>query len=133
MNVKNCRKCGKIYNYIMGPNICPKCKEEQETKFQEVKKYIQENGRAGMIAVSEACEVDTQQIQQWIREERLQFSDDSPIKVACESCGTMIGSGRFCAKCKNELASGLKNSIRQNKPEAEKTITKSNENRMRFL
>ena len=59
MNVKNCRKCGKLFNYVYGSAICPACKEALEAKFQEVRKYIQQHGRATMEEVSEECDVDT--------------------------------------------------------------------------
>lgn len=135
MNVKNCRKCGRLFNYIMGPNICPACKESMEAKFQEVKKYIQQHGKASMKQVSEECEVDTAQIQQWIRQERLQFSDDSPIRVACEMCGKMIGSGKYCQECKDKMARQLnsamgKTGVMVEAPHPERRKT---ENKMRFL
>lgn len=133
MNVKNCRKCGKIFNYVMGPFICPNCRDGLEAKFQEVKKYIRENGTATMPQVCEACEVDGNQLRQWIREERLQFSDDSPIKVSCESCGTMIGSGRYCDACKAKLTGQLQGSIPK-KPVEEPIKKKAdNSQKMRFL
>lgn len=37
MNVRNCKKCGRMFNYVMGQVICPRCKEDQEAKFLEVK------------------------------------------------------------------------------------------------
>ncbi len=40
MNVRNCRKCGNLFNYVSGPPICMACREKLEEKFQEVKKYI---------------------------------------------------------------------------------------------
>ena len=134
MNVRNCKKCGKIFNYVAGPAICPRCKADQESKFQEVKKFVQENRGADITEVAEACEVEVKQIRQWIREERLQFADDSPIRIPCEGCGAMIQSGRFCDKCKLELSSGLKQTLGQNKPrETEKKQTKSEGDKMRFL
>ena len=30
MNVRNCRKCGKLFNHIMGAPICPACREKLE-------------------------------------------------------------------------------------------------------
>ena len=36
MNVRNCRKCGAIFNYVMGPIICPACRDAMEAKFKEV-------------------------------------------------------------------------------------------------
>ena len=134
MNVRNCKKCGKIFNYVVGPVICPRCKEWQEAKFQEVKKFVQENHGADITEVAEACEVEVKQIRQWIREERLQFADDSPIRIPCEGCGAMIQSGRFCDKCEVELANGFKHSVGQDKPkEPEKKPARSSGDKMRFL
>ena len=134
MNIRNCKKCGKIFNYVTGPVICPRCREDQESKFQEVKKYVQENRGADIAEVAEVCEVEIKQIRQWIREERLQFADDSPIRIPCEGCGAMIQSGRFCDKCKAELTSGFKQTLGQNKPrEMEKKTDRSDRDRMHFL
>ena len=55
-------------------------------------------------------------IKQWVREERLTFSDDSPITFACENCGKEIKTGRFCPDCKNKLGNKLDNLYE--KPEA---------------
>ncbi len=135
MNVRNCRKCGRIFNYVLGPIMCPKCREDQEAKFQEVKKYVQEHQGADIIEVSEECDVDPGQIRQWIREERLQFADDSPIRIPCESCGTMIRAGRFCDKCKLDMTNGFKNAMGQDKPrEPEvKPAMGRDRDKMRFL
>lgn len=134
MNVRNCRKCGKLFNYAIGPIVCPQCREGMEAKFKEVKAYIQSHPGCGTKEVSEECEVEISQIQQWLREERLEFSSDSMVQLSCESCGTMIRSGRFCDKCKNDLANGLRQSIAPAKkaPEPVKKET-SNTNKMRFL
>ncbi|MBR1523515.1 MAG: flagellar protein [Lachnospiraceae bacterium] len=134
MNVKNCRRCGKIFNYIGGQPICPSCREEIEKKFEVVKNYIRENPKASIPQICEECEVDTSQLQQWIREERLVFSDDSPVGIPCEKCGTMIHAGKYCDKCKAELANGLSASIA--KPEAPKIEPKRDPRgnpAMRFL
>ena len=44
MNVKNCRKCRRIFNYVMGPILCPNCREAEEAKKrdEEYKKHITE-------------------------------------------------------------------------------------------
>ncbi len=135
MNVRNCRKCGRIFNYVGGPPVCPRCREEQEAKFQEVKKFVQENHGADITEVAEACEVEISQIRQWIREERLQFADDSPIRIPCEGCGKMIQSGRFCDKCKIEMTQEFNHAMGRDKakePVKKPASTKSHE-KMRFL
>ena len=93
MNVKNCRKCGKVFNYIGGMPICPQCREELEKKFDTVKEYIREHRGASVLEVSKECEVEEAQIRQWVREERLEFDTSSGIGVVCESCGVAISSG----------------------------------------
>lgn len=133
MNVRNCKKCGKLFNYMAGLPICPACKEMAEKKFQEVKKYIRENPRADIQEVAENCEVEVSQIQQWIREERLEFTDDSPIKLPCEGCGAMINSGKYCDRCKNTMAKNLSNAIERPKTIQEPVKKQTHENKMRFL
>ena len=86
MNARNCRKCGKLFNYVSGPPICMACREALEEKFQEVKKYIEDHRTATIPQVSEECDVSTNQIQQWLREERLQLGEGSGITLFCEKC-----------------------------------------------
>lgn len=102
MDVRNCRKCGRIYNYVVGQNICPICRDKLEDQFKQVKEYIQNNKSCSVAEVIEACGVDRNQIQQWIREERLEFNGG--IGTSCEKCGANISKGRFCEKCKLDMA-----------------------------
>lgn len=113
MAIKNCKRCGKMFNFISGDPICPQCKEAREAKFQEVKKFVQDNKQASIPEIVQACDVDQKLINQWIREERLFFADDSPVKINCEKCGCQIATGRFCDKCKKETASNFSNAARR--------------------
>lgn len=137
MNVKNCRKCRRIFNYVMGPILCPNCREAEEAKFQEVKKYVQENRRCGMQEVSEACDVSLNQIQQWLREERLVLADDSPIGIGCEKCGKIIRGGRFCPECVNQMTNSFQSTMsgmrRTSSSYEEQRRDTRDGNRMRYL
>lgn len=137
MNIRNCRKCGKLFNYMSGPRTCQACREEMEIKFQEVKEYIRSNKRVGIHELSEACEVEVSQIRQWLREERLELTPDSPIAISCESCGDQIRSGKFCEKCKQDMAKGFTKATQKEKTEEEPTKPRRTEDprnsRMRFL
>lgn len=136
MNVRNCRKCGRVFNYVIGLPICPRCKEDQEKVFQTVKKYVQDNRGADIMEVAQECDVEPGQIRQWIREDRLQFADDSPIRIPCEKCGSMIRSGRFCEKCTMEMTNGFKQVLNQGRPApapAKPEPRKSDRDKMRFL
>lgn len=116
MNIRNCKKCGKMFNFISGEPICPACKEAAEAKFQEVKKFVQDNKQASIDEIVRNCDVDQKMVKQWIREERLFFSDDSPVKINCEVCGAQIPTGRFCEKCKKETANVFSNTMKSSMP-----------------
>lgn len=133
MNVRNCRKCGKLFNYAVGPLMCPDCVKALEEEFQKVKAYIQEHQNCGIHEVARECEVDVNQIQQWLREERLQLGEGSQIELTCESCGVLIRSGRFCDKCKANVSSGFTQMLNDARPQP--TIKKEEREspRMRFL
>jgi methionyl-tRNA synthetase len=119
----------------MGPAICPTCRTEKEDEFQKVKKYVQDNRGASIHQVAEECEVEIKQINQWIREDRLQFSEDSPIRVSCEKCGEMIRSGVYCEKCKAEMTNTLSSVYKkETAPVKEEPKKKaSDKDKMRFL
>ncbi len=134
MDVKNCRRCRRLFNYIGGQPICPQCREELEKKFQEVKKYIFDNRGATLRDVVDNCDIEEGQIRQWVREERLEFSSGVDIGVQCEKCGASIVSGRFCEKCKASMINDLTAAGRR--PEAEAAPTPKQQdtrNKMRFL
>lgn len=136
MNVRNCRRCKKLFNYVVGAIVCPSCREELEAEFQKVKKYVQENRHSDIRTVSDACEVPVDQIRQWVREERLEFSDDSTVGLNCEKCGRMIKSGRYCDDCKRDMtqsfsrvmAAGRGTAANVEKPKPDRSNPK-----MRFL
>ena len=138
MNVRNCRKCGRVFNYIIGQTLCLSCRDALEGKFKEVKEYVQTNRGCTVNDVAEACEVDPNQIRQWIREERLEFTEDSMIGLACEICGASIRTGRYCDKCKAQTLNGLNNVVRQAQASRQQQQQNTGSNpkdnpRMRFL
>jgi len=134
MEVRNCKLCGKLFNYIGGMPVCAACKEELEEKYIQVKQFVRDNRRATMYEISEANDVSIQQINQWIREERLVFTDDSPIGIDCESCGKSIKTGRFCDMCKNTMTKDLGNAFKNTPAKENDAIKAAKERaRMRYL
>lgn len=133
MEVRNCKGCGKIFNYLSGPPLCPTCAKALDTKFQEVKEYVYDHPRVDMQEVSEVFEVSITQIKQWIRDERLSFAEDSMIGIDCESCGVTIKTGRFCKSCKDKLSKGFSDLYSEKKlPIQQKKDSRENP-KMRFL
>lgn len=131
MEVLNCKGCGRLFNALNRTRLCPTCQSKLEGKFQEVKEYINENPGSTIDIVSEACDVPAKQIKQWVREERLAFSEDSMQGIECEQCGTMIRSGRFCDACKTKLQFELRSAAYT--PAAREKKAVRDKDRMRFL
>lgn len=133
MDVKNCKGCGKLFNYIGGAPLCQTCLKKLDDKFAQVKEYVYDHPGAGLQEVAEENDVTPGQIRKWIREERLAFADDSPIGIACESCGETIKTGRFCKRCKDKIANNLGNLYQEKvqKPQVKKEL--HDRAKMRFL
>lgn len=132
MDIRNCKNCGKMFNYIGNP-ICPSCEKVLEDKFQEVKQYVRKHPEASITVVAEENDVSVNQIKRWVRQERLEFSDSSLVGLACENCGTMIKTGRFCEECKQKLINNVSSAL---KPKAVKPVAPGRKDanaRMRFL
>ena len=134
MNVRNCTRCGKLFNYVTGQPICMECRKNLEEKFKDVRHYIKRNPNANISEVAEANEVDIKQIRQWIREERLSFSSESAIGIECERCGKTIKTGRFCEECKKEVTGDLRSAYKkEEKVEENPFAKKDKDTKMRFL
>ena len=132
MEVRNCKQCNKVFNYIGGVPICPECVKKSEDKFEDVKKYIYDHPRCGMQEVATEMEISIAQIRKWLREERLSFSEDSDIALSCEKCGKKILTGRYCKGCKDTMASQFGGLYKKEEPKIN-IGKKKVENKMRFL
>lgn len=133
MNVSNCKYCGRLFNAISRERICPNCQKQLDEKFVVVKEFLRENPNSSVDEVSKECEVSTKQIRQWVREERLTFSENSMEGIECERCGVMIKTGRYCETCKLAVGNDLRSVM--DKPRVEQSVKKSakDKDRMRFL
>ena len=132
MEVRACRTCKRLFNYITGPVRCPACADALEKKFQKVKQYIWDHKTASLQEISEANDVSVGQLRQWVREERLSFTDESPVGLECEMCGTTIKTGRYCTACKNKLGSTLMSDL-QSTDYSEKKDNSDHKNKISYL
>lgn len=132
MEVRACRTCKRLFNYITGPVRCPACADALEKKFQQVKSYIWDHKTATLDEISQENDVSLGQLRQWVREERLTFTEDSPVGLECEACGATIKTGRYCDKCKNKLGNALMSALPKAQ-QPEKKDFKDPKNRMRSL
>ncbi len=106
MAIANCKRCGRIYNRVRR-DICPSCIEEEDKIFLKVRDFLREHKNAYMEDVIQGTEVDMDTLIQMIQDGRVILTDNPNMGYACERCGGMTRSGRFCPKCSKELANSL--------------------------
>lgn len=102
--VRNCKQCKKIFMFVTGPQICDDCKKLDEEDFNKVRKFLRDYPGATMNEVSSATEVPVNKIHRYLKDDRIEVSEDSPIALQCETCGVRIKSGRFCMECSKKVA-----------------------------
>ena len=132
VNVATCKNCGRLFNVISNKKICPNCIAALEDRFQDVKKYLDENPSATIEILSKECDISVKQIKEWIREERLTFKEGSGCGITCEKCGTMILTGKYCDQCKMKIHNNLSSAIDKKIPMEPKKKDRDRD-RMRFL
>lgn len=132
MEVRNCRRCRRLFNYLGGQNICPVCKDELEKQFLKVRDYIRENPGVPLQEVADANEVTPNQIKDWIKEGRLELAKGSAITLNCEKCGEPILRGRFCDKCNDKMADRLNALVQDNMKPKIPVVKDDHSPKMRF-
>lgn len=125
--IKNCRKCKKIFMYATGSQICDVCKKAEEEEFDRVRIFLRDFPGASIQEVSESTEVSTQLIYKFLKDGRIEVSESSAIALQCENCGVRVTSGRFCLGCSKKLANEMMSTGRNLKDSLDKKNEKHSE------
>ncbi|HHW49621.1 MAG TPA: MerR family transcriptional regulator [Clostridiaceae bacterium] len=134
-DVRNCRKCGKIFSYIGGVPICPSCRQQEEEIFKKIKDYLYENPGASVTEVSRELDVSIELIKRFLREGRLEIvgEEGKNLLLECENCGRAINSGRYCKDCERELLKGFQTAANKISQKISDNQTGSSATKMRYL
>jgi len=87
---------------------CIECQNIEYDDWGKVKKFLDENGSAPIMEIEERTGVHREVVQKMFHEGRLEVAPDSAVSLRCERCGAGIMFGRYCRKCKQELAGDVK-------------------------
>lgn len=109
MDIRNCRRCNKIFQY-RGSKYCPSCMLELDDVFVRVRDYVYENPNATVMEVSEELKVDENIILEFLKEGRLELVTPG-LDYLCERCEKPITTGRFCNECISELDREMKEGL----------------------
>jgi len=106
MNLKNCKSCGKLFDYTGNP-LCPECVKKDEEDFEKVKEYLEDNPTANVNNISEETEVSVKRITRFLKEGRLECKSVENSLLKCEKCGKPIRAGRYCNECLKKISNGF--------------------------
>lgn len=135
-SLETCRNCRIIFRYMgFGEKYCPSCKKADDEEFKIVKDYLWDNPGRTLIQTSDDCNVTTDKIRKWLREERLEYVTVEGSGLTCDRCGTQIRSGMFCDDCKHKMVGSLEKMMEKPKPlVVEKVKPKDTKvNKMHFM
>lgn len=106
--VMNCRRCGKIFTYTGGMQVCTPCRQQDEEEFKRIKEYLYENPGATLSEISNVLNIRVEKIKRYLKEGRLEIlGSDGNMFLECESCGKAIRTGRLCDDCERDLMKNL--------------------------
>lgn len=106
MELRNCKKCGRLH---CGPGrICNECLKKEEEKFELIKAYLKENPDSSLIKVSEETGVTVPEIERFLREGRLEVTTGMGDYLKCMKCGSPIKTGKYCPDCEKKVMDDVK-------------------------
>jgi len=127
--LRNCKKCNRIFSYFVGQPICPQCKKEEETLFEEVSRYVRDHPGLPLAMVAKEMDVSYDKLLKYVREGRLQVKgQDGKVVYFCEHCGEEIPSGRLCKECEDVVSKDLASSKQALMDKIEKGTTSREKN-----
>lgn len=110
MDIRQCKRCNKIYNYYGNPK-CPECLHELDDIFVKVRDLLYKNPNTGIDELCDETGAEPGDVAGWLREGRLILGGDSAKLLTCQACGTPIHAGRYCDRCSGNLAKKIGDSV----------------------
>lgn len=100
----NCTRCGEVF--VKGIRmICQQCYREEEKAFETVYQFLRDrkNRESTLLEIVAATEVNEELIISFIKKKRLLPSQFPNLGYPCETCDTLISSGRLCTDCSQNI------------------------------
>lgn len=111
MTIKNCKRCGRMFQAVSTEKLCTRCRSTDEEDFKVVREYIYDNPEANVKEVAEETDVPEEKILKYLRDGKLLLKGEGANILDCERCGKGIPTGRFCDECSAKLARELKSAF----------------------
>ena len=101
MDIRNCKRCNKIFNSA-GTSVCPECTKQEQDDFSKIRDYLFTHPNSSIIDVNLATGIDVKIITRFLKDGRI---DSDGIKAgdgdAILKDGFQPATGRPAAPLKN--------------------------------
>lgn len=105
-NLKNCPSCGKLFIAQPKQRLCMDCFEKQREEEERIIRYVNVHPEVTTLdEIAAGTGAEPKEILRMIHDSRL-LQADREIRYPCESCGTLITRGRYCAGCMRDFKAG---------------------------
>ena len=132
--IKTCARCGHIYESQLKVKYCPTCNKTLEEQLKSVRKFLDAHEGATADELSVALSIDRKQIDNWARENRIEFTEESGDSIPCQKCRQPIRVGKYCKDCQVSMKSELESIyIKKEVKKASDVAQKDRMGRMHFL
>lgn len=125
MTIKNCARCGRMFQSEGGAKLCARCLDNDEEDFKIVREYVYDNPGANIPEVAESTGVAEEKILKFLRQGKLTLKDEQSMVLDCERCGKPIKTGRFCDDCSREMSKDLRAAASKTAENIQKATTSS--------
>ncbi|MDI6786011.1 MAG: hypothetical protein QMD92_04805 [bacterium] len=115
MELRNCRKCRKLFISISERNICQECCEKKEKNYDRILEYLNKNPNASVEDICEATKTTKNNVAELVKNEKIALTVSFEYK--CEICGKKIKMGKACPECKKKVSNELNKAIDKVKKE----------------
>lgn len=111
MTIKNCTRCGRVFQAVGNQKLCSRCRSTDDEDFKVVREYVYDNPEAAIKDIAEETGVSEKQILKFLRAGKLILKGENSMVLDCERCGKAIKTGRYCDECANQMARELKSAF----------------------
>lgn len=111
-----CEACEGIMIFKgVGEYHCEKCGKVEFDDYGKARLYLESHRGANVSEISKETGVSQKNIRMMVKESRFEITTDSKVFFQCEICKRTIRSGRYCARCEQNVHKRIEDEERERK------------------
>jgi hypothetical protein len=100
--LKNCEKCGKVFNAEGADIFCAGCNVAEAKDLKKVTDFLRSNPMASVMEVNKKTGIPQQELFRFIKNGSLKMRKP-PEDHKCRICAKDIKAGAMCSECREKV------------------------------